>query len=408
MYNCLSGQKLILAILLSDFLISIISSLAPPKSFDSTQHNAARNRLKNTLNDQRMVVLCPLFCFPCKYNNIDDEDSIYKGDIEDAVDRLSRVMKTVLQSIPDNVLSKNIRNGLLLPSSEKKTAKTEIPTESIYPEAKKLEYIWKGIPKRPYYVELSKRLVIQARWNHASSFATTEQTLLGLLTCRIGRPKSPSLLVPATDLGLTEIMPLSIPEQTQKEISENACLEWFVHAGDQGVLAVLGMRRTVGTSLIEFPPEEWQLMKAARVPHCVKTKRKKQVVGNNGIQETLTTAARARSKHAHRAQSGVSFFGVAKGKVEQQNLETELILKKMISEAVWMNFHMIFSKNLEENIPIFEIRTKEGYGARWSVKKIKDYTDIAEDSETAYDYDLQFRGFLEPTMENGHEKRWRH
>ncbi len=94
--------------------------------------------------------------------------------------------------------------------------------------------------------------------------------------------------------------------------------------------------------------------------------------------------------------------------VEQQNLETELILKKMISEAVWMNFHMIFSKNLEENIPIFEIRTKEGYGARWSVKKIKDDTDFAEDSETAYDYDLQFRGFLEPTMENGHEKRWRH
>mmetsp|Transcript_50451 Transcript_50451/g.129996 ORF Transcript_50451/g.129996 Transcript_50451/m.129996 type:complete len:99 (+) Transcript_50451:481-777(+) len=41
--------------------------------------------------------------------------------------------------------------------------------------------------------------------------------------------------------------------------------------------------------------------------------------------------------------------------------------------------------------PVLEVRMKEGYGARWYI-----------------DTPITFRGFLEPQMEGGHEKRWRH
>lgn len=39
---------------------------------------------------------------------------------------------------------------------------------------------------------------------------------------------------------------------------------------------------------------------------------------------------------------------------------------------------------------VFEVRTAEGYGARW----------LADGSD--------FRGFLEPQMQDGHAKGWRH
>lgn len=56
--------------------------------------------------------------------------------------------------------------------------------------------------------------------------------------------------------------------------------------------------------------------------------------------------------------------------------------------ASWINFHALPpSMN-----PIFEIRVPEGYGARWSI----------------LDGVCNFRGFLEPQMEQGHSIGWRH
>ncbi len=48
------------------------------------------------------------------------------------------------------------------------------------------------------------------------------------------------------------------------------------------------------------------------------------------------------------------------------------------------------TNELTEISKIYEVRNKEGYGVRWSLDG------------------LQFRGFLEPQMENGHEKGWIH
>jgi hypothetical protein len=44
---------------------------------------------------------------------------------------------------------------------------------------------------------------------------------------------------------------------------------------------------------------------------------------------------------------------------------------------------------LPHNVSIIELRIKEGYGIRWETTGA-------------------FRGFLEPQMENGHEKGWKH
>jgi len=62
------------------------------------------------------------------------------------------------------------------------------------------------------------------------------------------------------------------------------------------------------------------------------------------------------------------------------------ILKKILCDASWINIH-----TLPHDIPIFEVRNSLGYGARW--------TAVGRH---------EFRGFLEPQMEDGHDKGWKH
>ena len=59
-------------------------------------------------------------------------------------------------------------------------------------------------------------------------------------------------------------------------------------------------------------------------------------------------------------------------------------MKTLLDECVWINVHTV---GADENI--IECRVDQGYGARWTV-------------------DGKFRGFLEPQMEEGHVKKWRH
>lgn len=54
---------------------------------------------------------------------------------------------------------------------------------------------------------------------------------------------------------------------------------------------------------------------------------------------------------------------------------------------------------LPDNIAVIEIRCKEEYGLRWQM-------DV-NSSSNVYDT-LEYRGLLEPMMENGHEVGWIH
>uniref|UniRef100_A0A0A0KEV6 Uncharacterized protein n=1 Tax=Cucumis sativus TaxID=3659 RepID=A0A0A0KEV6_CUCSA len=57
----------------------------------------------------------------------------------------------------------------------------------------------------------------------------------------------------------------------------------------------------------------------------------------------------------------------------------------LIAQCCWMNIHIVAPHGI-----VFEIRIAEGYGARWSKDGNK------------------FIGFLEPYMEDGHLKGWKH
>jgi hypothetical protein len=56
-----------------------------------------------------------------------------------------------------------------------------------------------------------------------------------------------------------------------------------------------------------------------------------------------------------------------------------------LENCVWINIHL-----LPHQLVIIELRIDKGYGIRWQAN------------------DGMFRGFLEPQMEDGHEKGWIH
>lgn len=102
--------------------------------------------------------------------------------------------------------------------------------------------------------------------------------------------------------------------------------------------------------------------------------------------QAMTVGARALTKHAIRDSS--KFWGDTKGTTEQVNNSAIRCLNHIIENCVWNN--VIF---LTSGVRAYEIRCNPGYGARWEYR--------TED-------DIEFRGFLEPLIEDGHAKRWRH
>mmetsp|Transcript_25127 Transcript_25127/g.54314 ORF Transcript_25127/g.54314 Transcript_25127/m.54314 type:complete len:215 (+) Transcript_25127:91-735(+) len=138
-----------------------------------------------------------------------------------------------------------------------------------------------------------------------------------------------------------------------------------------------------------LPPSISQLIASSRKRHKPNT------------QSSLTVAARALAKHAHRSSSSSTanngFFGRSKGSEFQKNEHAERMVRRLIEEAVWINVHAF--GGVDESRPVVEARVVEGYGARWS--------GVWRQSAFRVE-DVCFRGFLEPNVEDGHENRWRH
>ena len=92
------------------------------------------------------------------------------------------------------------------------------------------------------------------------------------------------------------------------------------------------------------------------------------------------------TKHCHRPVNATDSYWVnMNGGDEVKNSKALPVLHRMLANCTWMNCHTLPHSEL-----VFELRVREGYGCRWGL-----------------DGSL-FRGFLEPHMEDGHEKRWRH
>ncbi|KAJ3744055.1 hypothetical protein DFH05DRAFT_1398540 [Lentinula detonsa] len=167
-----------------------------------------------------------------------------------------------------------------------------------------------------------------------------------------------------------------------------------------------GLAYTVGSALGSTPPSVKECLAAFTTPNKVQ----------------LTAGARAWSKHAHRSlvhieetSSGPSitiptgWWGTPSGPVSTINEKALILFWKIIATVTWRNLHW-----LPHSVLVYEIRVKDGYGMRWSQDQSSDRSE-RRDQESSNDNSSSkemppwvFRGFVEPMMENGHERGWRH
>ena len=138
----------------------------------------------------------------------------------------------------------------------------------------------------------------------------------------------------------------------------------------RNILTLLGIRETTGSLNNYLPIDKNILINSFNNLHSPKSK--------------LTVGARALTKHSHRSITD-NFWPDQNGKEQEKNDKANKILEKILNECVWINIH-----GLPHDVGIIEIRVEKGYGMRWEINN------------------NFFRGFLEPQMENGHEKGWIH
>lgn len=150
--------------------------------------------------------------------------------------------------------------------------------------------------------------------------------------------------------------------------------------GPRIILALLGIRTTFGFIADMVPPSSTELLAAFEKKHMA-------------AGSKLSVGARALAKHCHRGKEG--WWGVCTGNEATKNSAAHALCTRLLNSAVWVNLHQIV-----HGTRLVEVRVKEGYGARWAL-------DIAlpgSEKSSA----IEFRGFLEPHVDGGHEKGWRH
>lgn len=323
-----------------------------------------------------------LFSFLEEVEHVDEKQPITTSNVElDSATEcqfLSVAMKVALdeliqtETISRNVLSIEFASTLL-----KESPKQEFDEQNDnFFLIRNDTMVMKGVPRRPFYKEILKRILTIEEYYGKKGHVLKENEVL------------PRPLLPATELDFTEIdssskiFPISPFLKNERE-PVKGCKSWLLKCGEVGIRELLGLRSTIGTEMNLFPPAIDELIHAANQPITTKDSAKPPI---------LTVAGRARAKHAHRGSKD-QFFGISKGNNIEKNEAGEKIVRDMIQDAIWINIHVFGGVE----VPIMEIRNSLGYGARWSANW---------SNETPYD--VVFRGFLEPQMQDGFEKKWRH
>lgn len=187
------------------------------------------------------------------------------------------------------------------------------------------------------------------------------------------------------------------------------CATFLSSVGNEGIRDLLGLKRTAGSIESSLPPPRRTLLEALNKPHApgpalarrptpsfsrehpladeeISTLRKRRTKRRRAtIVCNLTVGGRALCKHAVRGKEG--WWGGCGGTEADKNDRAEKAVLRVLAGATWVNLH-VFGGGGEDGV--FEVREGSGYGARWSTNG------------------AAFRGFLEPHMEDGHEKDWRH
>ena len=144
----------------------------------------------------------------------------------------------------------------------------------------------------------------------------------------------------------------------------------FILFNSRDLLTFFGVRKTTG-SIDDYIPLDKILL----------INKFKEL---NNPKSTLTQGAKALCKHSDRSISD-QFWPTQGGKEKDKNENAEKMLNLFLNECVWINIHL-----LPHQLIIIELRIDKGYGIRWQAN------------------DGVFRGFLEPQMEDGHDKGWIH
>ncbi|XP_065866808.1 uncharacterized protein [Euphorbia lathyris] len=142
--------------------------------------------------------------------------------------------------------------------------------------------------------------------------------------------------------------------------------------GYGGVQSLLGLAHTSGTVFDALQPPRSALLSSFTLTYNPKVK-----------GSVLTHGARALAKHAER--SGNKYWGILSGNDDSKNRLAMNVINCLIVSCRWSNVHIV-----PPHGAVYEIRTTDGYGARWSSDGTK------------------FIGFLEPYMEDGFSKGWKH
>ena len=222
---------------------------------------------------------------------------------------------------------------------------------------------FKGYPSGNYLKQVSKVLEL---WSQSSSFPIKYNAVQGF-TSEVTSKELESYSNISTCIN--ELI-VHIRDDSAQTIAETL----LVSLGPRGVLFCLGVRRTQGSTDKHMLPQRNIL---ENVFGQIYTKEESKTASN------LSVGARSLTKHAHRSSEG--FWGKISGTDSMKNSAAQELLRRLLNEAVWINIHCLPNEE-----PVVEVRVSQGYGARWLILK------------------KMFRGFVEPMMEGGHEKGWKH
>ncbi|KAG2498176.1 hypothetical protein HYH03_003931 [Edaphochlamys debaryana] len=244
-------------------------------------------------------------------------------------------------------------------------------------------------------------------------------------------PTSPVSLAPATDTAASDRSSEADPAVLCRLLLRAPLL-----------LVLLGFRRTPGSAeALVGPPSAAQCWGAFEAPHEAR-----------GAATRLTVGARALSKHCHR-DTRAEWWPQMSGPDPRKNAAARGALAGLLRGAVWLNLHTL--PPFDAPTHVLELRTARGYGARWAVQgptgpmpgsypgpssaaagEAEAEAKAAADQDSAgrakaaeapggmdqaraddstergaaaqWRWAVSFRGFLEPSMEGGHEAGWRH
>lgn len=205
------------------------------------------------------------------------------------------------------------------------------------------------------------------------------------------------------DLKPGSVVTEPVPTTTETTTSTLLLRTFLSHLTTNSILLLLGFRLTTGSATDILPPTLDLLLSSFLHPHS--ESRSPRDTKPKPPESLPTVGSIALSKHSHRDSAGFwTKHGAYTGSTLQKNVLACKVLAEILGRPGWLNVHQ-----LPHDVRVFEVRVGEGYGARWYLEP-DEREDAGDDGGDGggKGRKVVFRGFLEPAMEGGHEKGWRH